>query len=384
MRMTRGRFLGLTAGAAGAMALPTTKAAAMVGMLRPREAEETRAGGKGGRRGLSYRSVVYEVGEGDIPATRWSAERVRRDMRAIRHELRADSVKVTGDGVERLTRTAAEAAERGLNVWLEPTLGGVPEREILDHLAETGRFAERLRRQGLDVHLSVGCEFLIFLPGIVPGDDILERIENLLAGNFDPVEAARRVHDFTARAAGVARSVFHGPLTYAAAEDEEVDWDLFDIVGLDYYGYHRGRSAYIRDLRRHVRPGKPLSIQEFGCCTFEGAPQDAGMGWSMVDFRAEPPRIKGDLKRSERVQAAYVTDVLAAFEAMGLYAAHAFTFISPDSPHRPDAPRYDLDMASYALVKPLRDRPDDPESDWHWEPKQSFHALAGAYGRAVC
>ncbi|WP_367318417.1 abortive phage infection protein [Streptomyces sp. HUAS ZL42] len=332
---------------------------------------------------MTYRSVVYEVGEGDTPATGWSAERARRDMLAIRNDLCADSVKVTGDGVERLTRTAAEAAEHGLNVWLEPTLGDVPEREILDHLGETGRFAERLRRQGADVHFSVGCEFLLFLPGIVPGDDVFEKIENLIAGNFDPVYAARRVHDFTARAVTLARSAFHGPLTYAAAEDEEVDWDLFDIVGLDYYGYHRSRSAYIRDLKRHLRPGKPLSIQEFGCCTFVGAPQQGGMGWNVVDHRANPPQIKGNLVRSERTQAAYVTDVLASFEAMSLYAAHAFTFVSPDSPHRPDDPRHDLDMASYALVKPIEHR-SGPCHDWHWEPKAAFHALAGAYRRVAC
>lgn len=39
-------------------------------------------------------------------------------------------------------------------------------------------------------------------------------------------------------------------------------------------------------------------------------------------------------------------------------------------------------MASYAVVKPVKDRFDDPESDWHWEPKQAFHALARCYGRA--
>ncbi|MEU6805588.1 abortive phage infection protein [Streptomyces neyagawaensis] len=363
---SRGRFLGWGAALGGGLMLPTTRAAAFMGTAeRPR--------------GLSYRSVVYEVGEGDTPATAWNRHRMRADLRAIRNDLHATAVKVTGDGVDRLTATAAEAAERGLAVWLEPTLGGVPEDDILDHLAETGRFAERLRRQGVDTHLSVGCEFLIFLPGIVPGDDILERIENLLAGHFDPVEAARRVHDFTRRAAAVARSVFRGPLTYAASDDEEVDWDLFDIVGLDYYGYHRTHAGHVRDLARHIRPGKPLSVQEFGCCTFEGAPREGGMGWFAVDHRADPPAIKGDLRRSERTQAAYVTDVVAACEALGLYAAHAFTFVSPDSPHRPDDPRHDLDMASYALVKPIEARPGTPASGWHWEPKAAFHALARAY-----
>ncbi|KFG00335.1 abortive phage infection protein [Streptomyces scabiei] len=374
MRIGRGRFLGLAAGATAAAVLPTTRAAALIGTTAP----------KAGR-GLTYRSVVYEVGAGDTPGTAWSAERVRRDMRAIRQELRADAVKVTGDGVERLTRTAAEAAERGLNVWLEPTLGDVPRADILDHLAETGRFAEGLRRQGVDTHFSVGCEFWLFVPGIVPGDHVLERVENLLKGNFDPEHMIRELRAFTARAAAVGRSVFRGRLTYAAAEEEALDWTdwtPFDIVGLDYYADHPSRSAHIRDLRRYLRPGKPLSIQEYGCCTFEGAPEMGGMGWSVVDYEKEPPEIKGDVTRSEATQAAYVTGVLGAFEAMDLYAAHAFTFVSPDSPHRPDDPLHDLDLASYALVKPVQDHPGDPATDWHWEPKQSFRALARAYGRA--
>ncbi len=67
---------------------------------------------------------------------------------------------------------------------------------------------------------------------------------------------------------------------------------------------------------------------------------------------------------------------------MNLHAAMTFEFITADAPHRPDKPLHDLDMASYAIVKPIKDRPDDPDSDWHWEPKEAFHAVARHYGRA--
>jgi SAM-dependent methyltransferase len=370
MRISRVRFLAMASAAAGTLMLPTTRASAMI------------RGDHGTRtpphRGLTYRSVVHEVGEGDTPATGWSAERTRRDMAAIRNDLCADSVKVTGDGVERLTRSAAEAAERGLNVWLEPTLGDVPEREVLDDLAETGRFAERLRRQGADVHFSVGCEFLLFLPGIVPGDDVLEKIENLIAGNFDPVYAARRVHDFTARAVTVARSVFHGPLTYAAADDEEVDWDLFDIVGLSYYGYHRSRSAYIRDLRRHLRPGKPLSIQEFGCGTFEGAPQQGGMGWAVVDYRADPPALKRG-RRPQRVHPGRVRHRrarrLRSPEPVRRPRLHLPLPGLPAPPGRPPPrPRHGELRPREADPAPLRDF-----RRLALGTEGRFHALAGAY-----
>ncbi|MFI6008934.1 abortive phage infection protein [Streptomyces sp. NPDC051243] len=337
-----------------------------------------------GRRGLKHRGVVYTLGAGETPGTAWSAARMREDVRAIRDDLHADTLDVTGDGVERLTATAAEAAERGLHVWLQPTLGDLPEREILESIAECGRFAERLRRQGASVDFSVGCEFWLFVPGIVPGETVLERVDNLQKGTVDMAGMQRRLARFTAKAAGVGRSVFHGRLSYAAAQDEEfepVDWNLFDVVGIDYYSYHREPAAYVSELKRHLRWGKPLAITEFGTCAYVGAPETAGMGWYVVDYDKTPPEIKGDLVRSERTQAAYLADLLGVFESMNLYAAMAFEFVTPDAPHRPDNPRFDLDLASYSITKAVKDCPDDPASDWHWEPKQAFRAVARHYGR---
>ncbi|MGW1404630.1 abortive phage infection protein [Streptomyces sp. NPDC002403] len=334
-----------------------------------------------GSGGLKHRGVCYTVGAGETPGTAWSTARMRADLRAIRNDLHATSIEVTGDGVDRLDATASEAAELGLHIWLQPTLGDRPASEILDHLAETGRHLERLRRQGARADLSVGCEFWLFVPGIVPGANAQERIRNLMEGTYDPERMMRRLSAFTARAAAVGRSVFGGKLSYAAAQDDEVDWSLFDIVGIDYYSYFPDRADHVRELRPYLRWGKPLAITEFGTCTYAGAPEQGGMGWDTVDYTKQPPEIKGDLVRSERTQAAYLTELLGVFEEMGLYAAMAFEFVTADAPHSP-VPRYDLDMASYAVVKPVKDRFDDPESDWHWEPKQAFHALARCYGRA--
>lgn len=339
--------------------------------------------GQRGRGGLSYRGVGYEVGDGESPQTGWGAARMREDIRVIKEELHASSISVFGDGVERLAATASEAAERGLHVWLQPRLGDCPEKEILDHLAVAGREAERLRRQGARVHLSVGCEFVLFVPGIVPGATVLERVENLLNGTFDPERMERELRRFVGRAAAVGRSVFHGKLTYGAAQDEAVDWGLFDIVSVNYYAYFRERADYVRDLTQYLRWGKPVAVSEFGSCTYAGAPERGGMGWKVVDYDKQPEEIIGGLVRSEQAQAAYLTDLLDVFESMGLYAALVYCFVSPDAPHRPE-PRYDLDMASYSIVKTIPARPGAAAPGWHWEPKEAFHALASHYGRARC
>jgi hypothetical protein len=331
--------------------------------------------------GLRHRGVLYQVTDGEWPETGWDAGRMREDLRVIREELHANAVVAYGDGVERLAATAAEAAERGLRVWLQPRLADRPQREILDHLAETGRHAEELRRQGADVHLSVGCEFVLFVPGIMPGDHALERIENATKGNYNPVRMARRLESFIGRAAETGRSVFGGRLTYGAAEGDEVDWDLFDVVSVNYYAYHgRRRAAYADDLRPYRRWGKPVAVTECGSCPYEGAPEAGGMGWDVVDYTTQPPTIDQSLVRSERAQAAYLSDVLGVFETLEVYAALVYEFVSPDAPHRPGDPRHDEDMASYGLVRTRWETPDAP-GDWRWEPRRAFHAVAERFAR---
>ncbi|AZM54436.1 abortive phage infection protein [Streptomyces sp. WAC 01529] len=367
------------AGGSASAATPTGVAAATGSAEAARTAREAPAGA----RGLAHRGVCYEVVDGESHATRWAPARMRADLRAIRQDLHATTVSVFGDGVERLAATASEAAERGLHVWLQPRLGDVPESDILDHLAETGRHAERMRRQGARVCLSVGCEFLLYVPGIVPGANAVERVENILKGNYDPQAMVRKLRAFIARAAKTGRSVFRGPLTYGAAHEDDVDWSLFDLVSVNYYAYHPTRDAYIKELTPYRRWGKPVAITECGTCTYEGAPERGGMGWhDVVDYDKRPPEIIGDLKRSEGTQAAYLLDVFGAFEAMGLHAALVYNFVTPDAPHHPER-RHDLDMAGYSLTKTVRDRPDDPESPWHWEPKESFRALARHFARAA-
>jgi hypothetical protein len=380
---TRAQFLaravavGIT-GAAGTVAATTPAAATAT-------APTTVAGAAGPYRrgGLTYRGVCYEVGDGATPETSWNHARMHRDVGVIKTELHASTVSVYGDGVERLAATASAVADRGLHVWVQPRLGDCPEQEILDHLAETGRQAEQLRRQGARIHLSVGCEFVLYVPGIVPGADVLERVQNLLDGNFDRDRMNRLLRRFIARAATVGRSVFHGDLTYAAAQDDIVDWRLFDIVSIDYYAYFRRRADYLRDLAQYLRWQKPVAIAEFGTCTYAGAPQRGGMGWDVVDYDAQPERIIADLVRSERTQAAYLTDLLDVFESMNLYAATVYNFVTPDAPHRRNV-HYDLDLASYGIVKPIWDSADDPGPRWHWQRKDAFRALAGHYRRVGC
>jgi len=362
--ITRAQFLtGAIATGVGASALPANAAA-------PRRPF-----------GLTYRGVGYEVADGETPYTSYNAQRMRHDLWTIRYALWASSVSVFGDGVERLRATAERAAQLGLHIWLQPRLGDRPENEILEHLAETGKAAERLRRQGARINLSVGCEFVLFVPGIVPGADALERIKNLLSGKYDRQQMQRRLDRFIRKAAAVGRSVFRGQISYAAAQDDHVDWRLFDIVGIDYYGYFNRHADYVRDLRQYRRFGKPVTIAECGSCTYKGAPQLGGMAWDAVDYNKDPQEVKRGLVRSEQTQARYIATMLSIFESMGFYSATVYEFITPDAPHLSQG-RYDLDIASYGIVKPIWKSATNPGPHWHWEPKAAFMAIAKHYAQA--
>jgi hypothetical protein len=330
--------------------------------------------------GLLHRGVVYAVVDGEFPSTTWTAERMRADVETIALDLHANSLLIEGDGPERLLATAEHAVDHGLSVWLRPTLGDVPGDQILDHLAEVGRGAEQLRAAGARVFVSVGCEFVLYVPGIVPGADALDRVHNLLTGHFDPVRVQRKLTSFIRRAARVGRSAFGGPLTYSASADDVVDWRQFDIVGIDYYRWFPHRSGYLRDLKRFRRFGKPVAIMEFGSCTYREAPRTGadGMGWDVVDYTVDPPQIKTGLVRSEGTQARYLVSMLDVFDEVGVAAAMVFNYGDAGAPHR-RAHRYDLDIASYGLVAPIWDDFDSPGKGWHWQRKRSFDAVARAY-----
>jgi hypothetical protein len=361
--LTRAQFLTRTAAAVAATALPLSAPGRAAGEVRR----------------LTYRGVGYEVADGATRATSWNAARMRADLAAIAGRLQANSVSVFGDGVERLLATTEEAVRRGLHVWLQPRLGDVPGRDILDHLGEAARQAEQLRRQGASIDLSVGAEFVLFVPGIVPGANAVERVHNLLSGHFDPERLQRRLTAFIAAAAHVGRATFGGRLSYAAAQDDVVDWRQFDVVGVDYYASFPRRAQHVHALRRFTRFGKPVAIAEFGCCTYEGAPRRGGLAWDVYDESGR--HLKPGLVRSEHTQARYLVELVRIFASLGLDTATVYQFVTPDAPHR-RRPRDDLDMASYGIVKPIWATRGRPTSRWHWEPKQAFHALAREFRAA--
>ena len=199
---------------------------------------------------------------------------------------------------------------------------------------------------------------------------------------------------------------FTARVSYASLVWESVDWNLFDFVGIDHYWHAKIKDRYVELLKPAFVVGKPVVITEFGFRTYRGADAPAeGMAGDLIDYtpnlrviaaylansirssvfgaQPPPPRMrlkKGDWKRDESGQARALADQLGLLESVGVDGAFAMTFVSPTAPYSED-PRRDYDMNSYSLVKTLVGRAGATYPDMPWEPKESFKAVAGIFGR---
>jgi hypothetical protein len=232
--------------------------------------------------------------------------------------------------------------------------------------------------------------------GIVPGDTLAERIARPDLGRLlRAAQSQQRLNRFLARAAAAVRADFDGQVTYCALPTEQVDWRAFDVAGVDLYRDASTRPYFGRvvQLFRNRAGGRPLIIGEFGCCTYQGAADQGGSGFDIIDQGGDEPHVDGDYVRDEAGQAREITECLDIFDARGVDVAFVHTFIQPLSPSHPD-PRFDFDLASYSLVKSFASRLGDlarefPKLPWDptehgtvypdvpWEPKESFRAVAG-------
>jgi hypothetical protein len=354
---------------------------------------------------MNTRGVCYDVGRvlmGQNWRPMFDAGEVHRELGIIKNDLHCNAVRICGQDIDRLVTAGQDALEQGLEVWVSPELWDHSPEDTLDYLTEAAKRAEELRthRSG-QVIFSVGSELTLFTPGMLEGDTFLERlhhpsfVEQIRSGAHNaPLDA------FLAKANDAVRQVFKGGVTYASVPLETVDWDRFDLVAVDLYRDARIRDRFADLLGRFFAHGRPVVITEFGCCTYRGAADAGGMGWAIVDLDIaalgkRPPQLNGQYVRDEAEQAHELTDLFKIFDDSEVEGTFVFTFVAPTSPYSHD-PRYDLDMASYSLVKSYGNRLGDlaaafPDLPWDtgrsgttypdmpWEPKQAFRAVADFY-----
>ena len=332
------------------------------------------------RRGVNYDVGRVMMGENWRPT--FDAKIVHRELEIIKNDLHCNAVRICGLAIDRLMTATEDALKQGLEVWLSPEMWDKSQEETLDYLVKAATAVEKLREHWPQhLVLSVGSELTLFMQGIVEGNNLFERMgnptfwENIKAGvHNQPLNA------FLAGATEAVRQVFRGEVTYASAPLETADWSLFDFVGVDMYREARIKDSYGTLIKQYFVHNKPVIIGEFGCCTYQGAEDAGGRGWAIVDFKTMPLQLNGEYVRDEGLQARELTDVLRILDDVGVDGAFVFTFVSPTSPYHEDL-KYDLDMASYSLVKSYADKHGTTYPDMLWEPKESFKAVADYFAK---
>ncbi|KAL2793706.1 hypothetical protein BJX66DRAFT_351640 [Aspergillus keveii] len=343
---------------------------------------------------MKHRGVVYDVGlnfNGDkFSVEPFNLALVEYDMRAIANDLHANAVRIEGEEIHRLEIATRSAHSTGLKVFFNPWKMNADIAETRTYYEDAAKAAERLRNEGIDLVFVAGCEYTIFGKGVFPGDTFNERVmfmaSQFVGGHLsdDLSDALREksveLNQVLRSFVEVIRAHFEGPVTYSAGSWELVDWDMFDIVGLDYY--RRGETAekYVSGLDRY-RLGKPLAVLEVGCCAYEGAAARGDGGFVLL--QGTNPDGTGIFEggivptRSEEEQADYVGTQLELLDNAGVDAVFIYVFSFPCLPTGEGA--RDLDMMCFSLVKHFAE--DDPRSKAMppWESKASFHRLAGLF-----
>ena len=314
---------------------------------------------------LNVRGVSYLV-DGAEP------DDLGRDLTLIAQELHCNAVMLIGRDTDRLMSGARLALEIGLAVYVRPDATDLRSEDMLSQLATVAGLAEELRVEHSDrVTLLVGSEFSHTVGGIVPGPRSFIRLALIL--RYRRVlrrRIQRRLADLLTRAAEVARNQFTGPLTYSAAAWEEVDWTIFDLVGVSLYRSARNRGNYRERVRALAHDhGRPLLITEFGCGAFVGADDRGAGSFQIVNWFSDPPRIRGDFARDESVQAGYLSNLIDLYDTGDVHGCFVFTYAMPGYP-RSDDPAYDLDKAGFGLIT---------VDDGTLKRKQAFDAVADRF-----
>ena len=305
---------------------------------------------------------------------------VAAEIRVIARELGCTAVRITGADPERIDVAARAAAAEGLEVWFSPFPVEVPAAGMTDMFRDCADRAERLRCDGAEVVLVIGCELTLFNPGYLPGTFFYDRIRRLARPGPRQLAAfarlPKRLNAFLAKAAEGARGQFGGPLTYAAGTWEPVDWSRFDIVSVDAYRDARNARSFRADLRKRMAHGKPVAATEFGCCAYAGAADRGGLGWDIAEYgEGGVPTIKGEYERDESEQVRYMQEVNQVFVEEGLDLAFWFTFAGYHMPASAD-PQRDADLASYGLVSMLPEGSGRGYQGLGWRPRLAFETMA--------
>lgn len=361
----------------------------------------------GGNFFMRLKGVCYDVGlyMGMNWRPDFDSKIVQRELEIIKNDLHCNAVEICSLDIDRLTIAARSALAQGLEVWFSSPFWDKTPEDTLKHLTKAARAAEALGEPYRDRMVFIlGGELTLFMKGILEGNSFKARLAN--PNLFTKIKAGEHnkpLNEFLKEANSVVRSFYHGKVSYASLVWEQVDWDLFDFVGVDHYRTKKLEDKYVEMLEPSFKHGKPVVITELGYATTHGGLGEeglllssAGLGKSIINTNSQflhfglplfgrliRPHLNGPHSRDEHWQATKLVETLEILDRSGVDGVFISQFESQISPYS-DNPHYDLDMASSSLVKYYgKGRHGKTYPDMNWEPKESFRAVADYYSKSV-
>jgi hypothetical protein len=337
---------------------------------------------------MNRKGVTYNVGS--VMGGNWRPDYdpkiVRRELEIIKNDLHCNAVRICGRDISPLAVAAEDALQQGLEVWLTPELWNKSPEQTLDYITKAATAAVTLRQRwpGQLVFVS-GGELTLFMQSIVEGKTFMKRLRSMLSG--EAVKGRRHnkpLNAYLAKVNEAVRQVLHGPVTYGSLIREQVNWSLFDFVGVDHYWSVRIKDRYLDVLKPLFAFGKPVVITESGFGTTKAEPIGGALALGNVDYKTQflhrlpmvgqfiRPRLRKIDERDEGLQARRLVDQLKLLDSAGVDGAFISTFVFPLNPYD-DNPEYDLDRESASLVKTFAGgKQGTTYPDMRWEPKESF------------
>ena len=245
---------------------------------------------------MRLKGVFYDVGR--VMGFNWrpdfNPKIVRRELEIIKNDLHCNAVRIGGLNIDRLMIASEAALDVGLEVWFSPEMWDKSPEKTLKYVTKAAAAAETLYRRNPErLVFSVGSELTLFMQGIVPGRNLPARIKNpTFVSSIKTGGHNKPLNEFLAKANDSVRKVFHGKLTYSSLVWEDVDWELFDFVGVDHYRINRIEDTYIEMLKPSFSHNKPVEITEFGYSTHhggigsEGLLSSSGLGGNIIDDKS--------------------------------------------------------------------------------------------------
>ena len=338
---------------------------------------------------MKYKGINYDVGtttiNGELSRKVFDLEVVTKEIAIIKNELHCNAIRISGLSIDRIAEASEIALKMGLTVWFSPSFTHHDRNSMLDHIVQSAGAAEKLRTIYPDLVFVTGSELSLFTKGFIKGETDDDRMKNL----FSPVSQFKnmlgikrnynkQLNEFLADAVHEIKKVFHGQVTYASGSWEKVDWKIFDLAGVDHYRSSYNKLTYVKELKSYKKTERPVCITAFGCCAYKGADDKGSMGWSIVDWRKDISVLNGTYVRDEEVQSRYLLELLHHFESENVFAAFVFTFVSYHYEYD-DNPQYDLDMASYGIVRSMKHTGNEYYQGLQWIPKKAFFDLGQYY-----